>query len=160
MTPELIRGWAKATGIEIGARGRIPKEIREQYIKARLEYAPGSVVEPKPAPVLKAVVTPKPRKPRPLIRAESARIAGPNTTLVTNDPIRVVGTQGHWRFLALVIEPDGSVYVDCVDPGGIGRAIRPTQLELPRRGITPDSVRPSLEERQASATAHQPRRAS
>lgn len=179
MTPELIRAWAKSQGIAIGDRGRVAKEIREQYIKAQvvdaatahldkpadfmqLVNSKGRVVARQPtagAPIEHATA-PKPRKPRTNIRTTSARIAGSDTTLVTGDPIRVAGTQGHWRFLALVIEPSGSVYVDCVDPGGIGHAISPTRLELPRRGVTADSVRPSLEERQASATAHQPRRAS
>ncbi|MFK0222895.1 Lsr2 family protein [Streptomyces vinaceus] len=30
-----IRAWAKASGLEVNARGRVPVEVREAYLKAR-----------------------------------------------------------------------------------------------------------------------------
>ncbi len=167
MTPDIVRAWAKEQGIAVGVRGRIKAEVYAAYNNRSATDAIGArargdavaerealdriiVAERRPAP--------KPRKPRvpkpaPDIRAEAVR--GPEaTTLITGAPMRVIGEQGNWRFLALVVQPGGKVYVDCVDPGGVGRAIDPSKLALAHKSVTAADVRPKLAEREASATAH------
>lgn len=37
--PAEIRAWARANGIAVGQRGRIPAEIARQYAAAQLEAA-------------------------------------------------------------------------------------------------------------------------
>ena len=34
-TPKAIRQWAKATGLYVGARGRIPADVELAYMQAR-----------------------------------------------------------------------------------------------------------------------------
>jgi hypothetical protein len=127
-----------------------PKPVKRQYENEA--HAAGIPTPPN------AVLAPKPRKPRAqpkatAIRAEAVRVAG-DVTINSGDPIRVKDTQGHWRFLGVVLQPGGKVYIDCVDPGGIGRAIDPALIMVARKGVTAENVRPSLAEREASATAH------
>lgn len=188
MTPEIIRAWAKSQGIKIGDRGRVSAEIRERYRTAHTlagiaSEAPAvaealekdreqraellAVVEciargPGPASSEPVAKVPAPRAPRtkakPDIRLEGLRVIG-SVDLVKGDPMRVVGEQGNWRFLAVVIQPSsGKLYIDCVDPGGIGRAIAPERLDLPRKGVTRHDVRQTVEERTVSATAHAQKR--
>lgn len=155
MTPEIIRAWAKAQGMEIGDRGRVSQSIREAWEQhAGVQTA---IVVPAKPKAVRAPRKPKAPKARPEIRAEEMRAPGP-VILTKGDPIKIKDEQGNWRFLAFVVQSSGLVYVDCVDPGGIGRAISPDRLLPPGKGVTAIDVRPTLDERQASATAHTPRR--
>lgn len=169
MTPDIIRAWAKAQGIEIGDRGRVKAEIREAYLLAHQGSPKGNIAETlKPAPHFTSIAAPtvvpsvpvakarQPRapKPKPEIRVDGVRLAGGEPAFLTKgDPMRVVGEQGNWRFLGMVLEPDGTVYIDCVDPNGSGRAIRPAQVALAHKSVTRSAVAAGKEEMTANAMA-------
>ncbi len=160
-SPSEIRAWAKTEGLAIGDKGRVSQEIRDAFALSlgQAPAAPKPKLNAREAAVAAVKAVRAPRKPaaKPEVRAEALRL--PEAwALAPGDPIKVSGEQGNWRFLAVVLQPSGALYVDCVDPAGSGRAVEPSRLERPGKGVSRQDVRPTMAEREASATAHAQKR--
>lgn len=146
MNPTEVRAWAISQGLEIAAKGRIPKPIQEAYEKAQRSVALDEMIQ-----ISEEAGLYDQEKPNPLVKAQ--RYSEVTLTLSKGDPFRVEGERGHWRFLAFVVNGD-KTWVDCVDPNESGRAVAPNRVRPADKGATRATVAPHPEVIRASGVAH------